>query len=570
MTLIKTYPFNKDSVEKIKNSKYGTNWPVVYIIRNEKEAYIGESSDALQRTKSHLANQDRVRLKEINIICNDKFNKSAILDLESLLIQHMTADRKYELQNIQLGQSKKHNYYQKQYYLDYFNELWKALQVKKIVNQDLEVIRNSDIFKYSPYKELTEDQYETVNSLLSSLLVQYKKKEDCTYIINGGAGTGKTVLAIYLTKTITNIMNNNYDMSKLEDLSDDLDYEESPLSPLLYLKNMKKLDIALVIPMQSLRKTLKKVFSSIKGLKASMVIGPSEVVRKKYDLLIVDEAHRLRRKVNLMPGLHSAFKKNNQFLNLKSDSTELDWILSCSQYQILFYDKTQSVKPSDVRREDFLKLYQNRNLEEYKLISQLRVKGGIDYIEYINRIMEGDAKKGKIENYELILFDDLADLFQQIKINDGKVGLCRVVAGYSWPWKTKAKRYEDCLNENLYDISIEDLKLVWNTTDKDWVNSKNAINEIGCIHTIQGYDLNYAGVILGKEITYDEISKKIVINKDNYYDISGKKGIKEEQELKDYIINIYKVLLTRDILGTYVYVCDEKLKRYLEKLIEKN
>lgn len=83
-----------------------------------------------------------------------------------------------------------------------------------------------------------------------------------------------------------------------------------------------------------------------------------------------------------------------------------------------------------------------------------------------------------------------------------------------------------------------------------------------------GYDLNYTGIIFGNEISYDDANKKIVINKDNYFDINGKKGIDNEKELHDYIINIYKVMMTRGILGTYIYVCDEKLRKYLSNLLK--
>ena len=117
----------------------------------------------------------------------------------------------------------------------------------------------------------------------------------------------------------------------------------------------------------------------------------------------------------------------------------------------------------------------------------------------------------------------------------------------------------------LMDITIEDTKLQWNSTNKDWINTPNAINEVGCIHTTQGYDLNYTGIIIGHEISYKD--GQIVVDKSKYFDSTGKKSIKATGELHNYIINIYKTILTRGIKGTYIYVCDEPLREYLREFI---
>jgi uncharacterized protein len=111
------------------------------------------------------------------------------------------------------------------------------------------------------------------------------------------------------------------------------------------------------------------------------------------------------------------------------------------------------------------------------------------------------------------------------------------------------------------------LAFQWNQTDKDWVNSPNAFREVGCIHTTQGYDLNYTGVIFGKEIYYDRNTNSIEIDPKQYFDINGKKGIANPQELKAYIINIYKTILFRGIRGTFIYVHDQNLKEYFKRHI---
>lgn len=100
-----------------------------------------------------------------------------------------------------------------------------------------------------------------------------------------------------------------------------------------------------------------------------------------------------------------------------------------------------------------------------------------------------------------------------------------------------------------------------------WINSANSINEVGSIHTTQGYDLNYAGVIIGPELKYNPITQKIYVDKDLYQDTNGKRSILNEDELTDYITQIYRVLLTRSIKGTYLYVSDPDLRDYFRKFI---
>ena len=404
-----------------------------------------------------------------------------------------------------------------------FEELWETLRESKIVHKTLLDIKNSDIFKYSPYKALTAEQDLFVTGLISDL----KNKKTNTYVVSGSAGTGKTVLSTYLIKRLA-------------------ESEET--------KNMK---VGLVIAMTSLRATLRKVFRSVNGLKTSMVIGPNDVYKEKYDLLIVDEAHRLKKRMNLGAS-YSAFDNVNKKLGLGKESTQLDWILNSSDRQIFFYDANQSVMPADIDNSDFIKL----NSKRYTLANQLRVQAGDSYIAFIDSIFESKIDNiCNFENYEFKIFNDVSEMHDVIRQKEKKFGLSRMVAGYSWPWITKKNK------DTKYDIEIGGYKAKWNSVNADWVNSKNAIDEVGCIHTIQGYDLNYVGVIIGKELRYDIEKEEICIDKEKYYDRSGYMGIRDKKELERYIINIYKTLLTRGIKGTYIYVVDKNLRDFLQTKI---
>lgn len=568
---IKTYKFDMDVIEKLQNSKFGNKWPIVYIINNNKEAYVGETVNAYIRAKQHLNNPKRKMLNSINIISSEKFNKSVILDLEAFLIKYMSADEKFDLQNGN-GGLQHHNYYQREMYEAKFKEIWEMLRKKGIVQNDLKVIENSNLFKYSPYKSLTNDQYEIVTDIIKTLFEDVKNHKQSTFIVNGGAGTGKTILGVYLVKLLMEIKENNINIED-ETVNDNIQY-------ILKTHNLiEKLNIGLVIPMENLRMTLKKVFKSVSGLDPNMVLSPNDVAKsnKRFDLLIVDEAHRLRKRKNLTQ--YGSFDQNNKKFDLGKEGTELDWIRLQSQHQILLYDEEQSIKPTDVNREAFIKIENEKNTHNYQLKTQLRcLLGGDKYINYIKEIFSNNPPKVKVNfnEYELKLFDNVDEMINNIKNKNEIYGLCRNVAGYAWKWNSKGKKLpmhvtkkevQRMKENNVFDIEIDGYKYIWNSQPTDWINSENSINEIGSIHTTQGFDLNYTGLIIGNELKYDDINHKLIVDRKNYYDTKGKADASDE-ELLEYILHIYQTMCTRAMRGTYLYVCDHKLKEYLSKYID--
>jgi len=557
MVEIAKFEFTEGGIEEIgQNNVYNQKWPIVYIIHNEAEAYVGETVDAKGRMANHFSNPDRSNLKHLKLIFDAEFNKSATLDIESFLIKYMASDGKYILQNGNMGLVS-HDYFQKEKYKIKFDELWDLLIAKNLAKNQLAQIDNSDLFKYSPYKTLTEDQFRTIAGVLTDIIAGLNgNKSNIPLIIEGGAGTGKTVLAIFLMKLLrTEIKEEDY-LEKLDDMSGNMDI----LKKLEQIKSKRTLEIGLVIPMTSLRKTIKQVFRFVSGLKPSMVLGPGDVAKKRYDVLIVDEAHRLSTR-----GRYGIIAKTNRKLGLNEKTgTQLDWILKQSTFQVLFYDSGQSIKPADVKAERFDNLV--GKAKRYTLTSQLRVKDK-DYIGYVDTILESSCKQKKIfANYEFKLFEKIKDMVEEIKEKDEKYGLSRMIAGFGWEWKTQG-------GKPGYDFRIEDVDFRWNSTTEDWVNSPNAAKEVGCIHTTQGYDLNYAGVILGPEVSYDKQRHTIIVDRKKYFDRNGKPNAvydKGDKQLLTYIKNIYRTLMSRGISGTYVYACDASLREYLKKWITEN
>lgn len=525
MASINTFSYKSEKLKDIKNMNHGLNWPVVYILEDGKEIYIGETISAYHRSKQHLKNPDRSKLKNIHIIYDEEYNVSATLDAESSLIQYLAADGKYIIQNANKGLTD-HNYFDRQKYQAKFEQIWDSLLKSHIATQELRQIRNSDLFKYSPYKSLTESQYAVAEDIVAEI----EKGINKTIIVRGGAGTGKTVLATYLFKLLA-------DSDKT-----------------------KHYKLGLVVPMTSLRQTLKKVFKQIKGLKASMVIAPSEVIRDDYDILIVDEAHRLHKRKNITN--YRSHDEVNISLGLGDQGTELDWIIHKSKFQIFFYDPKQNVHPSGVGHDFF----ENLNALTYDLTHQMRIQGGdgaVNYEKFVQNVFENiQPTSVDFGSYDFKIYDDFKQMVLDIKSQEKKHSVSRMISGYAWEWVSKN-------NPDLHDIEIQGMKLKWNSVNQNWVYSKNAINEVGCIHTVQGYDLNYAGLIIGPELSYDTKQKEFIIRKEYYKDINGRKGVDDPDELKAYILNIYQTLMLRGMLGTYVYIVDPELKRHFLDVIAK-
>ena len=516
-----------------KRNEYGEeeyldNWPMLYILENGKQAYIGESNHAKTRMTQHASNEEKRIFDKVHFIYSKLFNQSVTFDYESKLIQYIVADEYFEVTNKNNGIADK-QYYNKKEYDEKFADLWSKLQKKKLVKHSIEEIEQSDLFKYSPYKELNDSQRQAVDEILAKI----KEGTVNRVVVNGMPGSGKTIVAVYLMKYLA-------------------DSEE-----------FKGKEIGFVVPQTSLRKTMRGIFKTIYGLSPSQVLSPSDVVKKRYDILLVDEAHRLHQYKNI--SYMGTFKQNCEKLGLTTEADELDWLLKQSDCAVLFYDSQQVVGPSGINFDRFDKKMEesflNRLIAYYTLATQMRVKGGNDYIDFVNDILDAKCtSKYASDKYEFKIYSDFAKFEKDMYEKESEAGLTRMVAGYAWPWISKKDR-------TLKDITIQGVSRMWNHCTEGWVHTDEAIDEVGCIHSIQGYDLNYAFVILGKDIGYDKANKRIIVRPDCYFDQNGKRTA-EYEELLEYIKNIYYVLMTRGIKGTFLYICDDDLREYLSQYIE--
>ncbi len=548
MANVVDYVYDENIISRVTDWNYGTNWPVVYIYYNSVKAYVGETLDAVRRTEQHKSEKQFDEFTNLCFITNKTFNKSVILDLESFLIKYISADGTKKLLNGNAGVVD-HNYFYKEAYEDDFKEIWQILIEKGIVSKSLVDIENSELFKYSPYKTLNQEQQKTAYEILYRIY-EINNATDKTIIqVTGGAGTGKTILAVYIVKLLEDILSQKKIWKSIEDKKE-ADMIEGLSKRISGIK-----EIGFVVPMNELRNTMKRIFASVDGLSPKMIYAPEEVVKKYFDILVVDEAHRLYQNKHLPQGATSKFKKINMqlmgdsYTNTDADLTELDWIIKSSRIQVLFYDSKQAIRTPDISADRFKRICAPHLYRYVELFSQMRCKGGNGYYEYVRRIIthpgmtQHDYKT--INNYTLKIVDSINDLIKLIDYqNTEGDGLCKLTAGPAWT-----------MNE---DIVIEDRTF-------HWVGSGLDNDIIYSIHKIQGFDLNYAGVIFGREVYYDTEKKRIEINKKNLKDNHTKSSGNEM--MRDFVLDIYLTLMTRGIHGTYVYAMDDRLRAYLKDFL---
>ena len=353
-------------------------------------------------------------------------------------------------------------------------------------------------------------------------------------IVEGGPGTGKSVLAINLLKQFLNRGFNSFYVTKNS-------------APREVFKAKLKID-----KMSGLNNLFKGSGSFY------------DCESNSFDVLIVDEAHRLN-------------KKSGRFSNLGEN--QIKEIINASKFSIFFIDENQRVTLKDNGSIAEIKKYANyydAGIYIMELKSQFRCDGSDGYLAWLDNTLEirETANYDLDDKYDFKVFDNPNELRKAIieknKINNKS----RLVAGYCWNWISDGKNKSD-----IYDIEIPeyDFGMSWNLgNSKTWAIDEASVNEVGCIHTCQGLEFDYVGVIIGDDLRYE--NNHIVtdytqraktdqslkgINK-----IAKEDGYEEAEKIADTIIkNTYKTLMTRGMKGCYVYCTNKELEEYLKEKI---
>jgi len=568
---LERFPFSREGVAAwVSEEERHRNWPVVYVLEggrrpSQASVYVGETAKGARRVRQHLANPAKAGFRSVHVVVDETFNKSVCLDLESHLIRWFAGEGTFAVAN-GVGGIVDARYYEREVYRESFHDIFERLRSEGLFRRSIPEIENSDLFKLSPFKVLSHDQAIAVEDIVDGLIDDVRAGEPSSSVIEGNPGTGKTVVAIFLMKLLADVRNHRQE----EEVEPDSIFSDFFAAENIAI--LAGLRIGFVVPQQSLRASIKAVFAKTPHVSPTQILTPFEVgaSAEPWDLLIVDEAHRLNQRANQASGMNNKkFAEINVRLFGQDDlhRTQLDWIRAQSRHQIYLVDTEQTVRPADLPRPVLQELVRKADEahRRYPLVSQMRVRAGADYVDFVRRVLRGTPPdRPDFGEYDLRVFDDLGEMRQEILDREEEHGLARLVAGYAWEWASKR-------DPSAFDIELDGVRLRWNSTQTEWINSGRAIQEVGSIHTVQGYDLNYAGVIIGDELRYDPEAGRLFVDRSSYRDSKGKENNRQlgivysDDDLLEFIRNVYGVLLTRGVRGTYVYACDRSLQAYLQE-----
>lgn len=359
-----------------------------------------------------------------------------------------------------------------------------------------------------------------------------KCKEDGrkrTIIIQGGPGTGKSVLAVnLLMEYISKSLNASY-----------VTKNSAPRKAFLSLltnSDAKKLV------------NIKQLFRSPFGL--------SNVPCNTYDCLIVDEAHRLVKK------MYGDWNGENQVKEC----------ISASLLSIFLLDEDQAVTNKDIGSVDEIRKWCValgsilKMPEEANLVSQFRCNGSDAYIQFVDDVLQRTGESVSVDlselNFDFRVFDNASDLREALRKKNSVNNKSRMVAGYCYDWNVKHGRGE-------YDILLPGgFRAKWNLENDDiWAINPESFEEVGCIHTAQGLEFDYVGVLIGKDLRYDTNSGNVITDKSRISKDDKSSGIRSsnDAQARRLILNTYKTLLTRGQKGCYVYCEDHALSEYMKR-----
>lgn len=542
------------------------DYPIVYIHNwksgEEYEIYIGESNDVVKRTKQHY---DKARDKgcwqyqlkknsaSLYIIGHEHFNKSLTLDIENRLMLYMMS-----VENVKKIHNKRSNRQNRYYTDDELNEIfrfiWRNLRnTDSLLFPKESVIKDSALFKASPLHKLTQEQEDVKDRIIEKVFHALKKNERGQLIfIDGEAGTGKTVLN---SSTFYELYSEAEEQGR-EDLQ-------------CYL--LVNHDEQITVYEQIAEKL------GLNDRYGKVVCKPTTFINhhsadNPIDVAFVDEAHLL-----LTQGKQS-YKGNNQ----------LEDILNRARVTVVMFDEYQILTTEQYWEAQILNHYRKiakDNGNHFELRKQMRMAASEETISWIDDFTK-NKKVTKLPmdgtGYEIKVFDRPSELEAAIKKRAGEEEheLSRMIATYDWEYSKNSSMKERILA--YWEVRIGDWHKPWNRELKkelgrkekrrsktlSWAEQPQTINEVGSTFTIQGFDLNYAGVILGPSVKYRD--GEIVFDASASFNAKATRNRTLSDGTKrkfgeTLIQHEVRVLMTRGVNGLYLYACDDELRRALKE-----
>jgi len=395
----------------------------------------------------------------------------------------------------------------------------------------------ANMLKNKPEFVMIDEQKVIYEKVLKNARLSQKDKKKRVIIVKGGPGTGKTVVAINLL--VQSIQEN------------------------IFSSYVTKNSAPRKVFFKKLRGEFYKQ-SFIEGIfksSGSFTTNPPN----NYGLLICDEAHRLN-------------ERSGMFSNLGEN--QIKEIIHSSLTSVFFIDEEQIVTSKDIGSIKEIEKWafkEKAKIEIEELVSQFRCGGSDGYISWLDNVLQiRETANYSLENipYDFRVIDDPNKLKSLIEEKNQIDGKARMVAGYCWNWISKKEE-----NKDVDDIKIGNFSMQWNlNSNKPFAIDPESINQIGCIHTCQGLEFSYVGVIIGNDIRFEngkivtDFTKRAKTDQSLKGLISkAKKGDLETLSKIDVIIkNTYRTLMSRGMRGCFIYCCDKNLSEYFKALLPKS
>ena len=377
--------------------------------------------------------------------------------------------------------------------------------------------------------------YETVKKLVEKSIRDSNKpngiSQKYTIIIEGGPGTGKSVVAIQL---LCDLIQKGYSAN----------YVTKNAAPRnVYFEKLKQN-----------KYKLNYIKSLFKG-SGSFIDVPNNY----FDCLIADEAQRLN-------------AKSGMFKNLGEN--QIKEIIHASRVSVFLIDENQKVTTSDIGSIDLIKYYAQiegsavYSGEELNLVSQFRCNGSDGYLAFLDNMLgiRPTANTTFDMDYDIKVFENPNEMREAVREKNNINNKSRLLAGYCYEWITQKNPFGE-----EYDIVLEDnFRAKWNFGNTStWAIDETSFDQIGCIHTSQGLEFDYVGVIIGKDLVYDG-TKVITDYTQRAKTDQSLKGIKSTKNYKladEIIRNTYRTLLSRGQKGCYIYCENKSLSQYIKKML---
>ena len=483
-----------------------------------------------------------------NYLKNDPKNRSYLFDKQysSLLAQYPTyaKDQKPELvqklkQLLINGDG-----------LSVFNKMMASpvRPSKKLLNEVTKMVQEGDTSAFS----LIEDQIVARNIILDKIRPILRTDssdgfQKSVIIVKGGPGTGKTVIALHILAELAKLRKDGHGFN------------------VQYATKSKPL---LEGVRHQVRTNTRVLFQNV----TSYV--PASAEENSVDVLLVDEAHRIQKNAN------------NQYTKLekRTDLPQIDTIIRSAKITVFFIDDKQAIRGVEIGSAELIRAAAARwdaKVEECELKSQFRCNGSDNYMDWLEQVLYNKPVNSVFhkEDFDFRIFDTPREMYSQlVRQNNIEGQTARIMAGFCWPWS------KDVVDGDLVkDVRIGDFAMPWETSDAvpynqlticypkwyEWAYKPLGIQQVGCIYTAQGFEFDYAGVIIGGDLKYDRNLHKVITDRDACKDPVLRRTMQEAtMTFDDYVRNIYRVLMTRGMKGCYLYIVDKPLREHFKELLK--